>query len=53
MTEQDKIEALLELHKFDLPEQEYEQLITLIKIYKLSYEDVEYEIKDILNTVYE
>ena len=49
MTEQDKIDALLERYKYDLPEQEYEDIKRLTSLYKLTYEDVEYEIENILN----
>lgn len=53
MTEQDKIDALLERHRYDLPEQEYEDIKRLTTLYKLNYEDVEYEIESILNIIYE
>ena len=53
MTEQDKIDALLERYKYDLPEQEYEDIKILTTLYNLTYEDVNYEIENVLNTIYE
>lgn len=53
MTEQDKIDALLERYKYDLPEQEYEDIKRLTTLYNLTYEDVNYEIENVLNTIYE
>lgn len=52
MTEQEKIDALLERYKYDLPEEHYKDLLNLAKVYKLTYEDILFEIEDILNIYY-